>query len=112
MGLFAYDMSKVNLLMGFMVLLQLDEEIVNDFNCYSDANLVIWRYSELYMVCSRPQPASDALAKGARALEDAVPDEAIQLYTEACSILEEDDKEQMAFDLYRAATCVYIKLEK
>lgn len=46
------------------------------------------------------------------ALEDAVPDEAIQLYTDACSILEEDDKEQMAFDLYRAATCVYIKLEK
>lgn len=41
-----------------------------------------------------------------------MPDEAIQLYTDACSILEEDDKEQMAFDLYRAATCVYIKLEK
>ncbi|KAK7814148.1 gamma-soluble NSF attachment protein-like [Quercus suber] len=70
------------------------------------------RASELYMVCGRPQPASDALAKGARALEDAVPDEAIQLYTDACSILEEDDKEQMAFDLYRAATCIYIKLEK
>ncbi len=46
------------------------------------------------------------------ALEDDVPDEAIQLYIEAGSILEEDEKEQMAFDLYRAATCVYIKLEK
>jgi hypothetical protein len=41
-----------------------------------------------------------------------VPDEAIQLYTDACSILEEDGKEQMAFDLYRDATSVYIKLEK
>ncbi|GLT53829.1 hypothetical protein SLA2020_270720 [Shorea laevis] len=107
------------------------------------------RASELYIVCGRPQPASDALAKGAgkhifcplhpvscyvnlfqwrhpstyldsdnenlffdNALEDAVPDEAIQLYTEACSILEEDGKEQMAFDLYRAVTSVYIKLEK
>jgi len=70
------------------------------------------RASELYIVCGRPQPASDALAKGARALEDAAPDEAIQLYTEACSILEEDGKEQMAFDLYRAVTSVYIKLEK
>ncbi|XP_062161456.1 gamma-soluble NSF attachment protein [Alnus glutinosa] len=70
------------------------------------------RASELYTVCGRSQPASDALAKGARALEDAVPDEAIQLYTDACSILEEDGKEQMAFDLYRDATSVYIKLEK
>ncbi|PQQ00167.1 gamma-soluble NSF attachment protein [Prunus yedoensis var. nudiflora] len=70
------------------------------------------RASELYIVCGRSQPASDALAKGARALEDSVPDEAIQLYTDACVLLEDDDKDQMAFDLYRAATNVYIKLEK
>ncbi|KAM7264701.1 hypothetical protein ACFE04_002384 [Oxalis oulophora] len=70
------------------------------------------RASELYVQCGRPQPASDALAKGARALEDAVPEDAIQLYTDACVILEDDGKEQMAFDLYRAATNVYIKLEK
>ncbi|KAK1369154.1 Gamma-soluble NSF attachment protein [Heracleum sosnowskyi] len=66
----------------------------------------------LYNECGRAQPASDALAKGARALEEAVPDEAVSLYTEACDTLEEDGKEQMAFDLYRAATSVYIKLEK
>ncbi|KAM1484611.1 hypothetical protein EV2_037348 [Malus domestica] len=70
------------------------------------------RASELYAECGRPQPASDALAKGARALEDSMPDEAIQLYTDACAILEEDGKEQMAFDLYRDATSVYIKSEK
>lgn len=46
------------------------------------------------------------------ALEEADPDAAIQLYADACSILEEDGKEQMAFDLYRAATSVYIKVEK
>ncbi|XP_058727541.1 gamma-soluble NSF attachment protein-like [Vicia villosa] len=68
--------------------------------------------SQLYMECGRPQPASDALAKGARALEDTLPEEAIQLYTDACTILEDDDKDQMAFDLYRAVTSVYIKLEK
>ncbi|EEF32488.1 gamma-soluble nsf attachment protein, putative [Ricinus communis] len=68
--------------------------------------------SELYIECGRSQPASDALAKGARALEDAVPDAAVQLYTDSCVILEEDGKEQMAFDLYRAAASVYIKLEK
>ncbi|KAK6154813.1 hypothetical protein DH2020_009061 [Rehmannia glutinosa] len=76
------------------------------------------RASELYTECGRLQPASDALAKGLvllfveSALEDASPDEAIQLYTDACATLEEDGKEQMAFDLYRAATIVYIKLEK
>ncbi|KAF1875740.1 hypothetical protein Lal_00006370, partial [Lupinus albus] len=70
------------------------------------------RASELYIHCGRSQPASDALAKGARALEAAMPEEAIQLYTDACTILEDDGGDQMAIDLYRAATCVYIKLEK
>ncbi|PHT89865.1 Gamma-soluble NSF attachment protein [Capsicum annuum] len=70
------------------------------------------RASELYNECGRAQPASDALAKGARALEDGAPDVAVQLYTEACAILEEDGKEQMAFDLYRDAARVYLKLEK
>ncbi|KAL2938249.1 Gamma-soluble NSF attachment protein [Bienertia sinuspersici] len=70
------------------------------------------RASELYIECGRSQPASDALGKGARALEDSLPEEAAQLYIYACDILEEDEKEQMAFDLYRAAASVYIKLEK
>ncbi|KAH1054868.1 hypothetical protein J1N35_032933 [Gossypium stocksii] len=70
------------------------------------------RASELYMQCDRPQPASDSLAKAARALEDALPDDAVQLYTDACVILEDDGKEQMAFDLYRAAASIYVKLEK
>lgn len=47
-----------------------------------------------------------------RALEDVEPEEAVRLYTEACTILEEDGKEQMAFELYRAITSIYIKLEK
>jgi len=46
------------------------------------------------------------------ALEDSLPEEAIKLYTDACTILEEDGGEQMAFDLYRAAASVYIKHEK
>lgn len=46
------------------------------------------------------------------AVEDAVPEEAVKLYTDACETLEEDGKEQMAFDLYRAAANVYLKLEK
>lgn len=45
-------------------------------------------------------------------LEDAAPDEAVRMYADACTFLEEDGKEQMAFDLYRAATNVYLKLEK
>ncbi|GAB2280907.1 hypothetical protein Dimus_015525 [Dionaea muscipula] len=68
--------------------------------------------SELYSECGRSQPASDALARGARALEESLPDEAIQLYTDACTILEEDGREQMAFDLYRAVSSIYIKTQK
>ncbi|ONK61400.1 uncharacterized protein A4U43_C08F29510 [Asparagus officinalis] len=70
------------------------------------------RAAELYNECGRAQPASDALAKGARALEDVEPEEAVRLYNDACEILEEEGKEQMAFDLYRATTSIYIKLEK
>lgn len=46
------------------------------------------------------------------ALEEAAPDQAIQLYNDACVLLEDDGKEQMAFDLYRAAATLYVKLEK
>ncbi|KAK6118288.1 hypothetical protein DH2020_047961 [Rehmannia glutinosa] len=58
------------------------------------------RASELYTECGRLQPASDALAKGARFTLMLV------------LLLRMTEKEQMAFDLYRAATSVYIKLEK
>lgn len=70
------------------------------------------RASELYIECGRSQPASDALAKCARILEDPCPDEAIKLFRDACVILEEDNKEQMSFDLYRDATSVYVKMER
>ena len=40
------------------------------------------------------------------------PEEAIKLFNDACVMLEEDGKEQMAFDLYRDATDVHIKLER
>ncbi|XP_038974185.1 gamma-soluble NSF attachment protein-like isoform X2 [Phoenix dactylifera] len=68
------------------------------------------RASELYIECGRSQPASDAVAKAASALEEVVPDEAVRLYTDACVILEEDGKEHMAFDLYRAVTSIHVKL--
>ncbi|QHO53001.1 Gamma-soluble NSF attachment protein [Arachis hypogaea] len=44
------------------------------------------------------------------ALEETMPEEAIQLYTDVITILEEDGGGQMAFDLYRSATAVYINL--
>ncbi|RLM65508.1 gamma-soluble NSF attachment protein [Panicum miliaceum] len=68
------------------------------------------RASELYRECGRAQPASNAI--GASALEEKSPEEAIKMYDEACTILKEDGKEQMAFDLYRAAAALYIKMEK
>ncbi|KAH0451483.1 hypothetical protein IEQ34_018782 [Dendrobium chrysotoxum] len=86
--------------------------LAKDLYRWSEVSDHYRRASELYMECGRSQPASDALAKGARALEDVQPDEAIRLYNDACGILEEDGKEQMAFDLYHAATSIYIKLEK
>ncbi|OVA14997.1 NSF attachment protein [Macleaya cordata] len=86
--------------------------VAKELSSWSEVSDFYRRASELYTECGRSQPASDALAKGARALEDASPDEAVRMYGDACAILEEDGKEQMSFDLYRAATNVYIKLER
>ncbi|PPS07640.1 hypothetical protein GOBAR_AA13013 [Gossypium barbadense] len=58
--------------------------------------------SELYMQCDRPQYASDSLAKAART----------GTRGDACVLLEDDRKEQMALDLYHAVTNIYVKLEK
>ncbi|KAJ3693557.1 hypothetical protein LUZ60_009037 [Juncus effusus] len=70
------------------------------------------RASEFYLECGRSQPASDALSKGASALEEGMPDEAIKMYTDACTILEEDGKEQMAFELYRSIAAIYVKTQR
>ncbi|XP_027904949.1 gamma-soluble NSF attachment protein isoform X1 [Vigna unguiculata] len=86
--------------------------LAKDLSNWQEVGDFYRKASELYMECSRPQPASDALAKAARALEDSMPEEAIQLYTDACTTLEDDGRDQMAFDLYRAAANVYIKLQK
>lgn len=67
------------------------------------------RASNLYAECGMPQPSADALARGARALEEANPDEALKLYLDSCEILEDEGKEQMAFETYRAAMSLYLK---
>ncbi|GBG77743.1 hypothetical protein CBR_g24190 [Chara braunii] len=70
------------------------------------------RACELYLEAGRPQPASDALFKGARAVEDHLPEEALRMYTEAISMCEEEGREQNAGDVFRAAVSLYLKLER
>eukprot|EP00246_Nothoceros_aenigmaticus_P006336 TRINITY_DN1916_c0_g2_i1.p1 TRINITY_DN1916_c0_g2~~TRINITY_DN1916_c0_g2_i1.p1 ORF type:complete len:231 (-),score=49.85 TRINITY_DN1916_c0_g2_i1:276-917(-) len=70
------------------------------------------RASELYTNCGKPQPSADALRRGAAALEDGSPDVAVKMYLESCTIMEEEGKDQLAFDTYRAATALYLKLER
>ncbi|EFJ08366.1 hypothetical protein SELMODRAFT_118760 [Selaginella moellendorffii] len=70
------------------------------------------RASELYIESGKPQPAAEALSRGGRALEDGLPDEAVKMYLEAVGIFEEEQREQMAFDTYRSATSLYIKLQR
>uniref|UniRef100_A0A0D9W9J4 Gamma-soluble NSF attachment protein n=1 Tax=Leersia perrieri TaxID=77586 RepID=A0A0D9W9J4_9ORYZ len=89
-----------------------NEKAKDAFEKASKGQEMISSASELYRECGRAQPASDALAKGASFLEEKAPEDAIKMYDEACSVLEEDGKEQMAFDLYRAAASLYVKLEK
>ncbi|KAK8921223.1 Gamma-soluble NSF attachment protein [Platanthera zijinensis] len=85
--------------------------LAKDLHRWNEVSDHYRKASELYMECRRSQPASDALAKGASALEYTEPDEAIDMYDDACGILEEDGKEQMDFDLYISSTSIYIKLE-
>lgn len=70
------------------------------------------RASEHYSNCGKPQPAADALRRGAAALEDGAPDDAIKMYLDSCSIMEDEGKDQLAFDTYRAATALYLKQQR
>jgi hypothetical protein len=45
-------------------------------------------------------------------VEDENPEVAIRMYLDACAMLEEDGREQMAFDTYRAAVNLYIQLDR
>lgn len=70
------------------------------------------RASELFLTCGKVQPSADVLGRGARAVEDEKPEVAVKMYLDACAMLEEDGREQMAFDTYRAAVNLYIKLHR
>eukprot|EP00250_Pteridium_aquilinum_P035350 c9204_g1_i1 orf=229-1125(+) len=86
--------------------------IAKDLGKFDEVLDLYKRASNLFGECGMPQPSADALAKGARALEEANPDEALKLYMDSCGILEEEGKEQMAFDTYRAAMSLYLKRDR
>ncbi|KAG0557897.1 hypothetical protein M758_11G161100 [Ceratodon purpureus] len=78
-----------------------------------DETVVLYRRaSELFLECGKAQPSADVLGRGARAVEDESPEVAIRMYLDACAMLEEDGREQMAFDTYRAVVNLYIKLNR
>jgi tetratricopeptide (TPR) repeat protein len=70
------------------------------------------RASELILHCGKVQPSADVLSRGARAVEDERSEIAVRMYLDACAMLEEDGREQMAFDNYRAAVNLYVKLNR
>eukprot|EP00243_Klebsormidium_subtile_P000372 TRINITY_DN10603_c0_g3_i1.p1 TRINITY_DN10603_c0_g3~~TRINITY_DN10603_c0_g3_i1.p1 ORF type:complete len:306 (+),score=76.39 TRINITY_DN10603_c0_g3_i1:232-1149(+) len=70
------------------------------------------RAAELYNEVGRPQVAAEAYGKAAKAIEAEKPEEAIKLYIEAISVFEEEQKEGLASDLYRAAGAAMIKSKK
>jgi hypothetical protein len=45
-------------------------------------------------------------------VQEVKPNDALTMYMDACRLLEDDNREQMAFDTYRAASNLYIKLNK
>ncbi len=47
-----------------------------------------------------------------RAVQELKPNDALTMYMDACRLLEDDNREQMAFDTYRATSNLYIKLNK
>ncbi|CAM6090974.1 unnamed protein product [Calypogeia fissa] len=92
--------------------LEIAGQLAKELEDWAEVKDLYKRASELYMYCGKPQPAADALVKGARAIEDKDSDAAVKMYIDSCSMLEEDGREQMAFDTYRAATNLFIKLQR
>eukprot|EP00897_Mesotaenium_endlicherianum_P001016 jgi/Mesen1/10915/ME000095S10253 len=67
------------------------------------------RASTLYLENNRLQPAAEALARGAKLLEEADANEAGRMYAEACHLLEDDSGPDYASgDIQRAATSHFL----
>jgi hypothetical protein len=62
-----------------------------------------------YLLLSAAAAAADALARGAKALEDKAPDVASALYGEALEQYESDGKEAQATDVFRQAIALLVK---
>lgn len=67
------------------------------FCCCLPASSICWHVAHILLL---------------RAVEDVKPDAAVRMYIDACALLEEDGRDQMAFDSYRSAASIYIKLNR
>eukprot|EP00210_Caulerpa_lentillifera_P007886 g7527.t1 len=80
----------------------------NDFE--QIASLYI-QASQSFFESGRAQTASEALYKGAKALQDHQPEKATELYTLALDALEQDDRFSIGPDLYRSVVSHEIRQE-
>ncbi|CAK9222267.1 unnamed protein product [Sphagnum troendelagicum] len=86
--------------------------LAKELSCWNEVVDFFKQASALYVECGKVQPGADALIRGARAVQELKPNDALTMYMDACRLLEDDNREQMAFDTYRAASNLYIKLNK
>ncbi|GAX79007.1 hypothetical protein CEUSTIGMA_g6447.t1 [Chlamydomonas eustigma] len=70
------------------------------------------RAADMYRTAGKGTSGADALARGAKALEDNDSETAIKMDLEALDIYEEEGKENMGMDVYRATISLMIRTKR
>lgn len=87
-------------------------EIAKEMGIWDDVEECYSRAAEYYNGEGRHTAAADALAKGARALEEKRPEVAAKMYQQAVEWMEESGKDALAGDVFRQAISHLIKTQK
>jgi gamma-soluble NSF attachment protein len=87
-------------------------EMARDAGNYNEVQTCFRRAAELYLEEGRPNTASEAMVKAAKALESADPAAASKLYDQALEWVEDGGKEGLAADTYRSAIGHAVRSER
>jgi hypothetical protein len=87
-------------------------EMARDAGNFDQVQTCFRRAAELYLEEGRPNTASEAMVKAAKALESVDPASASKLYDQALEWLEDGGKEGLAADTYRSAIGHAVRSER
>ncbi|KAG1655475.1 hypothetical protein FOA52_008669 [Chlamydomonas sp. UWO 241] len=90
-------------------LLEACAEVARSSGDFSRAAAYVDRAADAYCSSGRVTAGADALSRGGRLLEGSDPLASAHLYARACGIWEEEEKEALGLDVFRACASAYVR---